>query len=101
MRLQGVIAGSLIIATVLLGAGTAQAAPPPNDDFADATVVSGSSIAIPGTTVEATTEENEQLPSGEWQSVWYRWTAPSGRATAFRGCDDHDLDVYSISGPGI
>ena len=60
------------------------AAPPVNDNFASATVMSGGAWTATGSNVDATAEMNEP---GFWQqdthptsSVWWRWTAPaSGR----------------------
>lgn len=58
------------------------AEPPPNDDFANPTEISGTSAD--GTTLAATREPDE--PDHTWSSdgatVWYRWTAAtSGRVT--------------------
>lgn len=51
---------------------------PPNDHFADAEVISGSSGTATGTNVNATLEVGE--PSTHWGSgtktIWYRFTAP-------------------------
>ncbi len=54
------------------------AAPPPNDDFLNATELSGDEVKVEnGTTVEATSEPGEQHGGGPaTHSVWYRWTAP-------------------------
>jgi hypothetical protein len=53
--------------------------PPPNDDFANRTVLTGSSITFTGTLVGATTESAEtNLPSG--RSVWWTWTAAESTA---------------------
>src|SRR5882672_1616496 len=56
--------------------------PPPNDNFADGTVLTGSSITFTGTLAGATLESAEtntafsfsSLPGG---SVWWTWTAPA------------------------
>lgn len=50
---------------------------PPNDDFANAVTVSGSSFVITGTTEGATAETDEPLFDGDQpqHSVWYRWTS--------------------------
>src|SRR5689334_4292443 len=58
--------------------------PPPNDDFANRTVLTGSSITFTGTLVGATTEPAEtnvypaSWPSG--RSVWWTWTAAESTA---------------------
>ncbi|HEX8205644.1 MAG TPA: hypothetical protein VF587_06265, partial [Solirubrobacteraceae bacterium] len=58
--------------------------PPANDDFADATLLTGASTAGSGSNVSATKESGEPTHCcgyGE-QSVWWRWTAPAdGRVT--------------------
>ena len=54
--------------------------PPPNDNFANATVVTGLTGTIAGTNVNATGEAGEPVHwnlSGTATSVWYRWTAPA------------------------
>jgi hypothetical protein len=59
----------------------AAAAPPPNDDFGTAIVLSGDSASAAGTTAEATPEAGEPdlSPGAENASVWYRWdSARSG-----------------------
>ena len=66
---------------------------PPNDDFADAMVISTTSGSLVGTNKSSTTEVGE--PAGE-NSVWYRWTAPSNGTAYFRiGMDWLTIDVYT------
>src|SRR5918912_3727881 len=56
----------------------AQAAPPANDNFGAATVISTAPTTVVGTNAEATRQTNE--PTNGEQTVWWRWTAPdSGR----------------------
>ncbi len=58
--------------------------PPPNDNFAQRTVLTGSNIATNGTTVGATLELTDpDIGSGlDARTVWYSWTAPaSGTVT--------------------
>jgi Kelch motif len=67
--------------------------PPPNDDFADAIVISTTSGSLVGTNKGSTTEVGE--PAGE-NSVWYRWTAPNNGEAHFRiGMDWLTIDVYT------
>lgn len=52
---------------------------PENDDFANATPISGAALTVQGSNVEASWEEDEYY-RGEWNggvSVWWAWTAPS------------------------
>ena len=68
----------------------AEAAPPANDDFADAAALEGASGSIETDLLAATFEPGEppatisysggKRPSG---SVWFRWTAPSRGAVRF------------------
>jgi hypothetical protein len=55
--------------------------PPPNDNFVDAQVITGTSGSVTGTNAFATKEVGEpsHSPDGNLggRSVWYRWTAPS------------------------
>jgi uncharacterized repeat protein (TIGR01451 family) len=52
---------------------------PVNDDFANATVLSGTNILTNGTTLNATAETNEPSHCGfaASHSIWYDWTAPA------------------------
>jgi len=53
--------------------------PPPNDNFADATVLAGSSDDVTGSSLNGSRESYEPYHAG-WtphRSVWYRWRAPA------------------------
>ena len=50
--------------------------PPVNDDFANATLLSGSSGSVNGTNVDATRESPDEETDHSPQTVWYKWTAP-------------------------
>lgn len=61
----------------------AQAAPPPNDNFASAQVVGPAlPVSVTGTNVDATVEAAEPQHWGRppRSTVWYRWTAPATQA---------------------
>ncbi len=51
--------------------------PPPNDNFTNANVLTGTSIAFTGNLASATLESGE---FGWGGSVWWTWTAPQSRA---------------------
>ena len=72
-----VIRSCLCILFVTFAVGGAFADSPTNDDFASATVISGSSGQTSGTNVEATKEVGEPDHAGNagGASVWYSWTA--------------------------
>jgi hypothetical protein len=84
-----VVAGSLLLAA------PAVAAPPPNDNFANAQVLSGATAAVPGTTVEATRETGEQ-GSSSTHSVWYSWTPPQDMVVQLDTCNAANQFVTRI-----
>jgi hypothetical protein len=69
----------------LASVAVAVAAPPANDNFADARVISGDTGQFNGTNQEATAESGEppHFVSGAAASVWYRWTAPRNGEMVF------------------
>ncbi len=72
---------AILALTACLSSFSVYAAPPPNDNFADATVISGFPVTVTGSNIEATLEPGEPLPEGyefyARKSVWYQWTAPT------------------------
>ena len=70
--------GSFGIASMALSFAPAPF-PPVNDNFSQATVLAGSSLAIAGTTVAATREFGEPSDGLDLaaRTVWYAWTAPA------------------------
>ena len=55
---------------------SAFSAPPPNDDFSQATIITDINESYTGTTVEATTETGEPSYAYEnFNSVWWTWVA--------------------------
>jgi len=73
---------------------------PANDNFASATVLSGSSLTVTGSTVNATKQSGEPSHAGNTggHSIWYYWTAPaSGTATINTSGSNFDtlLGVYT------
>ncbi|MCY2924072.1 MAG: hypothetical protein NT031_01295, partial [Planctomycetota bacterium] len=82
------------------------AAAPLNDNFAAATVLTGTAASATESTTGATRESGEPYPAGNvgGKSVWYSWTAPaSGTVTVNTSGSNYDtlLAVYtgsSVSG---
>ena len=77
---------------------------PPNDMFADATLVSGDLFSVNGNNRSATAElfesKKSHARSGQGKSVWWRWTAPVDMNVTFntRGSAfDTALAVYTGS----
>jgi subtilisin family serine protease len=59
---------------------------PPNDNFANATVLEGARITATGSNVGGTRESGEPAAgSNGGPSVWYRWTAPASGPYALYG----------------
>ena len=74
----------------------------PNDNFADATVLSGATLSVTGSNAGATKEVGEPDIAGfaGGKSVWYSWTAPStGAVTLTTTGSNFDtlLGVYTGS----
>ena len=79
--------------TVFLSLGLA----PPNDDFAAAEELAGDNGSRGGTTVGASSEDQEPMHGGR-NSVWFSWTAPSSGWATFYTCGspfDTVLAVYT------
>ena len=70
---------------------TAHAAPPANDDLADATQIVGAQFATTGTNAEATREADEpdhaDIGPGDSHSVWFAWTAPTSGTAIVSTCE--------------
>src|SRR5436190_8095901 len=50
---------------------------PPNDDFANAQTLSGTSGTVNGSNLLATAEPGEPSDYGQGESIWYRWMPPA------------------------
>jgi PASTA domain len=70
---------------------------PPNDDFAAAGTLTGDEGSVDGTTVGSSREAGE--PGYLYQTVWYRWTAPSSGPATFEICGS-DLEAYLLAFTG-
>src|SRR5579862_5114176 len=68
------------VVALLVLAAAAVRAQPTNDNFTNATVISGLTGTINGSNVGATSEPGEPdhdgNPGGPYASIWYQWTAP-------------------------
>lgn len=96
-RIRGAI-GAVLAGVALLSAVPAVAAPPPNDAFANAVVLSGEPAEAIGTTKEATVEPGEPSHGGGGHSVWYSWQAPGSEwVTAYTcgGASHNTTAVYT------
>jgi hypothetical protein len=90
---------------MLVGASTATAAPPANDNWANRTALTGTiPQTVNGTTVEATTEAGETSvqPANHSKSVWYQFQPSASGPVTFSLCDspntfDSIIGIYSGS----
>lgn len=76
----------IIYLSIPLRSLSATLAPPANDNFANAQVISGTTGATTGTNVEATGETgepNHASSSFPMNSIWYVWTAPANVSMRF------------------
>ncbi len=94
---------------------TATPPPPLNDNFANASLVSGASGTITGTNIGATQESGEPPHSitssgangqAGGRSIWYRWTAPVTGAYLFTNAGSADgigaiIGIYTGNAVGI
>ena len=93
---------AVLAAAFALAAPAAQAAPPSNDDFANAQDLGSAAQAdANGTNSEASLQPGEEdyfgYPTEDGGSVWYRWTAPHDMRAWLDDCDttsDILIDVY-------
>jgi hypothetical protein len=103
LRLRASIVAALATtAIVSVCAGSAMAAPPANDNFADRQDLNNFlPTSVTGTTVEATAEtgEPDHTTAGEGpdSSIWYQWIAPASQAIKFDACSGEApvLGVYT------
>ena len=100
--------GMLFVLVAVAGMGalasSAYATSPPNDDFADATVLSGKFALSDGNTVSATFEAGEMAHFGQTSTIsaWYAWTAPeSGTATVNTCSSFSNIRVQAYTGASV
>ena len=93
------VIGLALAASLFVGVSGASGAPPDNDMFASARIITGESGSAVGSTSEATKQSGEPAHAGNagGRSVWYLWTAPATEQTIFETCGtglDTLLAVY-------
>jgi hypothetical protein len=69
------------------------AAPPLNDNFANAQVITGDTGVVSGTNVNATTEPGE--PGSGGASVWYAWNVAHGGVVQMDYCNSSFIPVIA------
>jgi hypothetical protein len=82
---RGAVLAVVVLAGLLPPSASAAAAPP-NDNFANATEITGLPAEATGSTVDATREPDEPVPGQG--SIWFKWTAPTdgGATVVLGGC---------------
>lgn len=89
-----VVSGLFAVAAFAVAPAFALAAPPPNDDRANARPLGSLPVTVTGTTVEATHEPRDPYPCLSYDgSVWYRFEASSERAVSVVFDAEGDLDA--------
>lgn len=97
----GIAAGVCLICVLALGVATttATAAPPSNDDFANAEVINGAlPLTATGSTVGATSEAGEPTPPfmhPAGHSIWFRWQAPTTQVVSLDVCNAEERNVLA------
>jgi hypothetical protein len=103
------IYSAMAAVVVLAGVEFAQAAPPPNDNFTNRLVLTGTDVSFDGTLAEATLESGEIMPppglvsAAQTESVWWEWTAPASETVLIQVSNpsqpsgNDTLAVYSLS----
>ncbi|HEX5929737.1 MAG TPA: hypothetical protein VFY48_10125 [Solirubrobacterales bacterium] len=92
-------------AMLVLCLAQAAYAAPANDNFANATKISGSLLreGAPGSTKEATKEAGEPNHAGDpgGASVWYHWTPSESQVAAFTTCGGFDTVIGVYTGAAV
>lgn len=108
LSLRGLVIPLLLLSLTGLVSGEGIAASvPPNDNFADAQVLTGDSGSVFGSNIDATGEPGEPdnaEASEPIQSVWYDWTPSSSGIAVFETCDfrtDFDTTLGAYMGPSV
>ena len=94
---RGALVAALAFAVMAIVAARQQAmAQAANNNFANATTLTGTSGSVNGTTIVATAEAGEPSPgvNGTINSVWYRWTAPSAGTLNVNMCTNLTYDTH-------
>jgi hypothetical protein len=96
--------GQLVLNASLWLAAAAGNVPPPNDNFAAAATLTGTSTSVSGTNLNATKEVNEPSHAGNagGKSVWWTWTAPSsGNAVIDTNGSSFDTLLAAYTGTAV
>lgn len=94
------ILSAVCVAGFCLAAATAASAAPPNDDFANAQVLTGAlPLTATGTNVGATRESGEPTPPGTTpagHSIWFRWEATATEYVSVDTCGSEPRTILAV-----
>jgi hypothetical protein len=86
-----------LVGAALIVPASAAATTPPNDDFANREVLSGTlPIEVTGSNVEATSEPGEPTSGTYGYSVWFEWVAPATGWFTVGACDSDFAAAVAI-----
>jgi hypothetical protein len=94
---KGVVSGTVVLNLQLV-------TPPANDGFSGATLLSGNSVRLTGTTLGATRETGEPLHAGVngGSSIWWKWTSPDlARVTVSTEGSSFDTTLAIYAGTSV
>jgi hypothetical protein len=98
-RARVVLAVPLAALLLAMAEPQAVAAPPGNDNFADAAVLAGPGVSIAADNREATVEPGEPNHVGEFglprRTLWWSWTASATGSVTFEAPYDMGVAVYT------
>jgi len=99
--LRRLVLPAMLTAALVIGAPAALAQAPPNDDFTNRIVLTGSDITTEGSDENASREPGEPLEAN-WggESVWWTWTAPADGSlqvsvSNYSASEDQVLAIYT------
>jgi hypothetical protein len=97
VRLARLVAAPVVALLLATSGAEALAAPPANDNFADAAVLSGPDLSIPADNRDATVEvgEPDHIAYPPRRTLWWRWTASSSRFVSFEAPYAMGIAVYT------
>ncbi|MBX3727790.1 MAG: WD40 repeat domain-containing protein, partial [Candidatus Sumerlaeia bacterium] len=103
MKPKRVLANLLLLLAIALAGAVAQ---PANDHFANATLLSGLSGSVDGSTIGATRELFEPRhwyggDEADAPSVWYRWVAPASGTVRFGTCGAASFPTAMVAYTGL
>lgn len=106
MNIRSIQNAAAMLIVFAAGAINAFSTAPPNDNFANAEVLSGTRISVTRSNIDSTKEIGEPAHALNvgGKSVWFKWTAPSTAAMVFstvRSDSNLDTIIHVYTGSGL